>query len=128
MAKGDKQKFCVSLRGESGFKGGGLREFFEYRDLGIGAATAGRYHAQVIRAREATTSGTGRHRHALDFQMVYVLKGTVTFWYEGEGEFDFGPGDSVLQPPGIRHELTRCSDDMELLEITSPAEFATIQE
>jgi hypothetical protein len=31
----------------------------------------------------------------------------------------------VLQPPGIRHRELRHSDDMELIEITSPADFAT---
>ena len=36
-----------------------------------------------------------------------------------------GPGDSVLQPPGIVHNLLECSEDCELIEITSPAEFDT---
>ena len=56
-------------------KAGGLRSFFEYRDLGLSEATGGRYHAQVIRASAPCEDGTGPHRHALEFQMVYVLKG-----------------------------------------------------
>lgn len=119
------QKFALS-RGEAAvFEDGGLRSFFEYRDLGIAAATGGRYHAQVIRAKTATQAGTGPHRHELDFQMVYMLKGWARFDYEGQGEVLLNPGDCVLQPPGIRHELVACSDDMELVEITSPAEFGT---
>jgi quercetin dioxygenase-like cupin family protein len=115
------------------FKGGGLRASFSYRDLGIRRATAGMAGAHVIRAEhlpQATQNrmkrgGTGRHRHTLAFQMVYVLKGRVSFWYEGRGKIAMRPGDCVYQPPGIRHELLDWSRDMELLEITMPAEFAT---
>jgi len=121
----DEQRFAVSRAEGAHFDPKGLRSFFAYRDLGIAAATGGRYHAQVIRAKEACLDGTGRHRHGLDFQMVYVLRGEVTFWYEGQGEVTFRPGDAVLQPPGIAHELLRCSADCELLEIVSPSEFAT---
>ncbi len=107
------------------FKGEGLRPQFVYRDLGIKVATHGRAGAHVIRATRPPDGGTGPHRHTLDFQMVYVLKGRVSFWYEGRGRIDMGPGDCVHQPPGIRHELLDWSADMELLEITQPAEFPT---
>ena len=111
------------------FKGGGLRSTFAYRDLGIRRATGGMAGAHVIRAEDlpprTNGAGTGRHSHTLDFQMVYVLKGKVTFWYAGRGKVAMGPGDCVYQPPGIRHELIDWSRDMELLEITMPAEFAT---
>jgi quercetin dioxygenase-like cupin family protein len=107
------------------FKGDGLRRDFTYRDLGIRRATAGQAGAHVIRAENLPRGGSGRHRHVLDFQMVYVLKGRVTFWYEGKGKVAMGPGDCVYQPPGIRHELIDWSRDMELLEITMPAAFAT---
>ena len=117
--------FSISRARDGGFDGGGLRGFFEYRDLGIAGATSCRFGAHVIRAREACTDGTGRHRHGLGFQMVYVLQGSCTFWYEEEGEFLLEPGDCVYQPPGIRHELQSCSADCELLEITMPAEFST---
>ncbi len=121
---GTGQRFNVSYAKDAEFKGDGPRAFFEYRDLGMGEATGGRYNAHVIRARE-TCTGTGAHTHTLDFQMVYVLKGWVRFDYEGEGVVRLGPGDSVLQPPGIVHNLLECSEDCELIEITSPAEFDT---
>lgn len=118
-------KFSVSRAADGTFASEGLRSFFEYRDLGIRDATEGRFMAHVIRAKQACTDGTGYHRHPLDFQMFYVLRGSVKFRYEGEGEFDLVAGDCVHQPPGIRHELVSCSDDCELLEITSPADFET---
>ena len=34
-------------------------------------------------------------------------------------------GSCVHQPPGIRHAELGHSDDLELIEITLPAEFAT---
>ena len=110
------------------FKRGGLRSTFSYRDLGIRRATAGMAGAHVIRAEDlpkGQEGGTGRHSHTLAFQMVYVLKGKVTFWYAGRGKIAMGPGDCVYQPPGVRHELIAWSRDMELLEITMPAEFET---
>jgi mannose-6-phosphate isomerase-like protein (cupin superfamily) len=120
-----RHSFSISCARDGGFESGGLRSFFEYRDLGIRGATGGAFGAHVIRAREACSDGTGRHRHALGFQMFYVLKGTVRFWYEGQGTFDLEQGDCVYQPPGITHELQTCSDDCEILEITMPAEFET---
>jgi mannose-6-phosphate isomerase-like protein (cupin superfamily) len=35
------------------------------------------------------------------------------------------PGDCVLQPPNIRHREIEHSEDLELIEIVSPADFAT---
>jgi len=114
------------------FKGGGLRSFFQYRDLGIRKATHGRVLAHVIRAtpskgkkRGGRVKGSGAHSHALDFQMVYVLKGRVRFEYEGFGEATLKAGSAVYQPPGIRHREIWHSPDIEMIEITMPATFAT---
>lgn len=121
-----RQRFSFVRSDPGKFKGGGLRSSFSYRDLGIRRATAGMAGAHVIRADDLPKAGgTGRHSHTLDFQMVYVLKGKVTFWYAGRGRIAMGPGDCVYQPPGIRHELIAWSRDMELLEITMPAQFET---
>ena len=103
----------------------GLRGFFEYRDLGIAAATAGSVGAQVIRARPGHEAEPVWHSHELAFQMVYVLRGWVVFEYEGVGEVRLLPGSCVHQPPGLRHREVAHSDDLELLEITLPAEFET---
>jgi mannose-6-phosphate isomerase-like protein (cupin superfamily) len=58
--------------------------------------------------------------------MFYVLKGSIKFVYEGQGERTFGPGDCVLQPPSIVHNELECSDDLEILEIYSPAVHPTV--
>jgi uncharacterized protein YjlB len=57
--------------------------------------------------------------------MFYVLKGWMRFVYEGQGEQTFHAGDCVLQPAGIVHNELECSDDVEILEIYSPAVHET---
>jgi mannose-6-phosphate isomerase-like protein (cupin superfamily) len=120
------QKFSVSHLDESQFKADGLRPFFEYRDLGIKGATGGRVLAHVIRARPGVPAKPEHHHHEVQFQMVYVLKGWIRFHYEGVGEVTLKPGSCVNQPPGIRHTELAHSDDLELIEIVSPADFQTI--
>lgn len=103
----------------------GLRAFFEYRNLGIGAATKGQFDANVIRAIPGRHAEPQWHIHHLDFQMIYILQGWVVFEYEGQGEVTFRAGSAALQPPGIRHREITHSDDLELIEITSPSAFKT---
>jgi len=57
--------------------------------------------------------------------MIYILKGWVVFDYEGAGEVRLVEGSCAYQPPGIRHAEIAHSDDLEILEITMPAEFQT---
>lgn len=119
------QSFTISHADGSSFHSEGLRAFFEYRKLGIDEASGGRFDAHVIRAVPGMHSEAKWHTHDLDFQMVYVTRGWVVFEYEGEGEHILRNGSCVLQPPGIRHREVRHSDDMELIEIVSPADFTT---
>lgn len=120
----DRPKGFSVVHADAPFEAG-LRGFFEYRDLGIAAATAGGVGARVIRARPGAPAEPVWHRHELAFQMVYLLKGWVVFEYEGVGQVRLEPGSCVHQPPGIRHREIAHSDDLELLEITLPAEFET---
>jgi mannose-6-phosphate isomerase-like protein (cupin superfamily) len=125
-----KQTFSASLAKDAVYKTG-LRSFMEYRDLGVDAATQGQFRAHVIRIKKEAGGDhalhtTGLHRHLCDFQMFYVLKGWIKFVYEGRGEHTFGPGDCVVQPAGIVHNELDCSDDIEVLEIYSPAVHQTV--
>ena len=123
------QAFTISHADGSGTQPshfeGGLRAFFEYRDLGIKDATQGKYVAHVIRAVPGAHPKPQWHIHHLDFQMVYILKGWVVFEYETQGEQILRAGTCVLQPPGIKHREIKHSDDLELIEICSPAVFET---
>lgn len=103
----------------------GLRGFFAYRDIGIASASGGAFGAHVIRAVPGEGAKPGWHTHDVQFQMVYVLRGWVEFEYEDIGAVRLEAGSSVYQPPMIRHRELRHSDDLEMLEITAPAVFAT---
>jgi quercetin dioxygenase-like cupin family protein len=103
----------------------GLRSFFEYRDLGIKAATDGRVVAHVIRAAAGKDFSSQPHMHKTTFQMVYILKGWIEFEYEGQGVVRLEAGSCVHQPPEIHHREVGHSEDIELLEIVLPGEFET---
>lgn len=105
----------------------GLRSFFEYRDLGIKAATQGRVAAHVIRAAAGQEFSSQPHAHATQFQLVYILKGWIEFEYEGQGVVRLEAGSCVYQPPGIRHRELGHSADVEMLEIVLPGNFSTRQ-
>jgi uncharacterized protein YjlB len=105
----------------------GLREIFDYRDLGIKAGTNGDYVAHIIRhnGKKQKDQVQHWHIHECDFQFVLVLNGWATFEYEGQGQRTIRKGDAILQTPAIKHREIACSDDFEVLEIVSPANFAT---
>ena len=66
------------------------------------------------------------HHHDVSFQMIYCYKGWVQVVYEDQGPpFVMRAGDCVLQPPHIRHRVLECSDNMEVIEVSSPAEHET---
>ncbi len=120
-----KTRFAISHRASSKFQTRGLRNYFEYRDLGIARATRGKVVAHVIRARPGKAPHGQWHRHDTDVQFVYVLKGTAVFEYEGVGRVTMKAGTCFYQPPGIRHREIRHSKDLELLEVVAPADFRT---
>ena len=105
----------------------GLREIFEYRDLGIQDGTKGDFVAHLIRhnGKKVADQVQKWHVHDCHFQFVYVMNGWATFEYEGQGQHTIRKGDCILQTPGIRHREIACSDDFEVLEIVSPGDFAT---
>jgi quercetin dioxygenase-like cupin family protein len=79
----------------------------------------------VIRAVPGAPFVGKPHLHRTTFQFVYVLKGWIEFEYEGQGIVRLEAGSSVFQPPSIRHREVGHSDDVEMLEIVMPADFAT---
>ncbi|WP_416546322.1 cupin domain-containing protein [Limnohabitans sp. DCL3] len=119
------QGFVVTHAKDAQFERG-LRSFFEYRDLGLKAATQGRVTASVIRAAAGHEFSSQPHLHHTEFQLVYVLKGWIEFEYEGQGVVRLEAGSCVHQPPEIRHRELGHSEDLELLEVVLPADFDTV--
>ena len=106
----------------------GLRNIFDYRDLGIKEATNGDYIAQIIRANGKRQEDEVQHWHLHEctFQFVYVLNGWARFEYEGEGVRTLRKGDCINQRPMVKHREVEYSDDYEVLEIVAPADFKTV--
>ncbi|MCP3388674.1 cupin domain-containing protein [Bradyrhizobium sp. CCGB12] len=124
-----KQRIAVSHHREEDFKADGLRTYAKYRDLGIADATHGLAQAHVIRLQGPCDPAevSKLHFHDVDFQMVYVLKGWVKTYMDGQGETLMKEGSAWTQPPKIKHMILDYSDDVELLEVILPAEFRTVE-
>jgi mannose-6-phosphate isomerase-like protein (cupin superfamily) len=124
-----KQRIAISHHRNEDFKPDGLRAYAHYRDLGIADASHGLAQAHVIRligpCNPAEVSKL--HYHDVEFQMVYVLKGWVKTYMEGQGETLMQQGSAWTQPPKVRHLIMDYSDDVELLEVILPAEFKTVE-
>src|SRR3954447_14608322 len=118
-------RFHVAHRKDGKFEQRGLRNYFEYRDLGIRRATKGKVVAHVIRARPGKAPHGEWHYHAVNVQFVYVLKGWVLFEYEGVGKVIMKAGSCFYQPPRIRHRELKHSRDVEMIEVVAPASFRT---
>jgi mannose-6-phosphate isomerase-like protein (cupin superfamily) len=124
-----KQRIAISHYRDEDFVTNGLRTYAKYRDLGVAEASHGLAQAHVIRligpCNPAEVSKL--HYHDVEFQMVYVLKGWVKTYMEGQGETLMKEGSAWTQPPRIKHLIMDYSDDVELLEVILPAEFKTVE-
>ena len=120
-------KFALIDAEGAAFTRDGPRADAEYRDLGWSAATGGRIGAKHIRAIRPFDTETGWHWHDMTAHFVIVLKGWIKFRYAGiDGEVTVRAGGTLSQPGGVPHNVVGRSDDMELIEVNVPAEFATV--
>ena len=112
---------------EAGFTRDGPRADVEYRDLGLAAASGGRFGAKHIRAIRPFERETGWHWHDMTGHVVYVLKGWITFRFEGVADaVTVKAGGCLSQPAGVPHNVVARSDDLELIEINLPAVHASV--
>jgi quercetin dioxygenase-like cupin family protein len=100
---------------------------FEFRDIGIGAASDGLAGVRVARAVSSgeppDSSFVG---HDAEFVFLFVLSGRVTFEHGADAAglpaatHSLTEGDTVVVPAGLAHRLTHCSADLQLLDVTLP--------
>lgn len=101
------------------------RAGMKYRDL-IPSRLGGRYIASHIEVCDGGPVPDLVHHHAVRFQMIFCHQGWVDVVYEDQGEpFRLQPGDCVLQPPHIRHEVVASSAGAQVVEIGCPADHDT---
>ena len=92
-----------------------------YRDL-IPDRQGGLFIASHIHIPEGGPVPDYPHFHKIRFQVIYCHRGWGRVVYEGQGApFIMHPGDCVLQPPEIRHQVLECSSNLEVIEIGCPA-------
>jgi quercetin dioxygenase-like cupin family protein len=104
----------------------GRRATLQNRDLGTVEATGGRMHALVTSATKGMGPPSGWHYHICDFQLIYVLKGWVDFEAEDGTRMRIEPGDSLLVPGRMRHNVPGTADEIEVMTITVPVEKETV--
>jgi quercetin dioxygenase-like cupin family protein len=104
----------------------GRRAFFQYRDLGVTNGSNGAMRAQLTSVIRGLTEPTGWHYHTCEGQFVYVLKGWVDLEFEGGESIHLAASESIFIPGHLRHNELRTSDDLELLEVSMPAQMGTV--
>jgi quercetin dioxygenase-like cupin family protein len=116
------QKFCRHELSKAKWRPWRL-DGFEARDTGIGAATGGVASVKVVRATQTPFAGWAAIDS--DIHFTFVLEGNVTLQGEGHDQRALEAGDAFVIPPGLRTRLSSCSPDLEMLEVSLPANFAT---
>ena len=103
----------------------GRREFFSYRDLGVAEGSAGTMRAQVMKSSQGLSRPTGWHYHECDGQFIYILKGWVDLQFEDGRTIRVEEGDSLFIPGYMRHNEIATSEEMEILEVSTPGVMGT---
>jgi quercetin dioxygenase-like cupin family protein len=95
---------------------------FTSRDTTIAANTKNVAGVNVIRRGRGDPVWAS---HNADIHFTFVMEGTMTLEGEGKEPFALAPGDAFVTPPGMRTRYSDPSDDLELLEVALPGQFAT---
>ena len=122
-----KPKIVLSRLDDTKWTQKGLRPFLEYRDLGLAEATEGRIGGTIGRAIKTFEPGGGakRHTHDTTFHLIFVMRGWFRTEFEGLGEVIVRAGDCIAYQGEIPQEHIQYSDDFEVMQIASPADYGT---
>ena len=97
---------------------------FRARDTGVSAATKGLAGVRVAR-RSPGAADIPESRHEADIHFAFLRSGALTLRVEGHAPESLTGGDAFVLPPSLHTEIEAASDDLEILEVTLPGEFAT---
>lgn len=92
------------------------------RDTSIGQNTKGVAGVQVVRKGEGTPPWT---RHTGDILFSFVVSGEMMLESAGAVGHRLCRGDAFVIPPGMATRYASASDDLELLDVALPGDFAT---
>lgn len=96
---------------------------FIARDTTISENTKGVAGVQVVRRGEGASCWT---THSADIHFTFVMRGSMLLEGEGKEPYRLERGDAFVIPPGMRTRYSEPSEDVELLEVTLPGDFATL--
>ena len=120
----DGQKFVYNQAANAEWRPSRLPGFVA-RDTTINANTKGVAGVQVVRRGQGDPAWT---THDADIHFTFVMEGNMTLEGEGKHPWLLSPGDAFVIPPGLKTRYSAPSDDIELLEVTLPGEFATVRD
>jgi quercetin dioxygenase-like cupin family protein len=93
---------------------------YEHRDTGIGAAMDGVAAARVVRPVGAPAPVATSH--TAEFMFNFVLDGAITLQRDNDEPMRLNEGDSFVIPAHTPYTLSDPSADLQLLDVTLPAE------
>jgi quercetin dioxygenase-like cupin family protein len=94
---------------------------YECRDTGIADATAGLAGVRVVRRRGPLAAGRAV-AHTGELCFLFILAGAMTVRSPDAAPITLAADDAIAVPAGWPHTYDDVSDDLELLEVTLPAE------
>ena len=117
------QRFCRHTAHDAVWEAGRLPGFSAC-DTGIAAATGGVANVQV--ARRSKGGGDGAETsHDADIFFSFVLEGGMRLHAPEREACELRAGDAFVVPPELRTAYERCTEDLELLEVSLPGAFET---
>ncbi len=117
------QRFVHNV-GAKGVFGPSRLPGFIARDTTIDANTKGVASVMVLRPDGGETRST---KHQGDILFTYLMSGRMTLEGEGKDPFALSAGDAFVIPPGLATRYAAPSADLELLEVSLPGRFSTMQ-
>lgn len=95
---------------------------FEASDAGIGAATDGLAGVRFVRPEGTGSGGGAAAVHSGELAFAFVLDGAITLSVDGV-DHRLASGDAVTVPAGAAHRWRDASGDLQLLDVTLPADL-----
>lgn len=103
----------------------GRRPFMRYRDMGVATASNGEMRAVMMQAVPGMVTATDWHRHSCQVQFLFIQVGWLKIQFGDGSSVQLDAGDSLMIPGGTVHREVGYAEDLELLEVSVPADMGT---
>jgi len=117
------QKFCRHICKDAKWLPWRI-EGFEFRETGIVTATNGVASVHVARPLKGMNKKV-ELTHDADILFSFVMEGILDLSTAENEPASLSKGDAYVIPPNLIHNISNCSEDLELLEVALPGSFQT---